>query len=55
MTTGIGAVVYQLPGALVGYVVGMIAANFIPDGRGACDLPPERSAPADEAEQGTEP
>ena len=32
----------------MGYVVGMIAVSFVPDGGGACALPAERTPPGDE-------
>ena len=33
----------------MGYVVGMVAVNFVPDGKGACAVPPERTPPVDES------
>jgi len=38
---GLGAVVYGLPGALVGYVLGILVANLVPEGGASCALPPE--------------
>lgn len=50
---------YGLPGALVGYLVGMLVAPFIPGVAGSCSADPQaedasRDGPADEGRPGTD-
>ena len=52
----IGAAVYGATGALVGYVVGLIGGNLIPDASAGagCALPPERPSSPDESPPSSE-